>query len=195
MSHDLSVMWSHSVLWLVSQPIPYRYYTVYVESTLDTKPFCSLEEANFPGSVCAMLTRLGFQTPSLIQGCSWPIVGQDHLTVLVSPPLSGKTLAYLLPLVTRRELVRSVDSSECVPQPRLMVLVASSWGAQAVFTRARDLVSALSASRRFRWVWSFLSPSFSFPFSPSSHPHSLPPSLSFNPPSFPLFPHKPKHLT
>ena len=132
------------------QPTPYRYHTVYVDSTVNTKPYCSLDEANFPGSVCKMLTRLGFQTPSLVQGCSWPIVGQGSLSILVSPPLSGKTLAYLLPLATKRELVRLVDSSECVPQPRLVVLVASSWGAQAVYTRARELVSALSASRRFR---------------------------------------------
>ena len=132
------------------QPTPYRYHTVYVDSVVNTKPYCSLEEADFPGSVCKMLTRLGFQTPSLVQGCSWPIVGQGNLSILISPPLSGKTLAYLLPLATRRELARVADSSECVPQPRLIVLVASSWGAQAVFTRARDLVSALSANRRFR---------------------------------------------
>ena len=132
------------------QPTPYRYHTVYVDSPINTRPYCSLEETNFPGSVCKMLTRLGFQAPSLVQGCSWPIVGQGNLSILVSPPLSGKTLAYLLPLATRRELARLADDSECVPQPRLIVVVASSWGAQAVFTRARDLVSALSASRRFR---------------------------------------------
>jgi superfamily II DNA/RNA helicase len=130
------------------EPIPYAYHKVYVESVLDTKPCVSLEAAGFPGSVCKVLSRLGFQTPTLAQGASWPLVGKDKsLTIIVSPPNSGKTLAYLLPLVTKREV--SHPRSD-VPHPRLIVVVRSSWGAQAVHTRAVELMSAQSAHRRFR---------------------------------------------
>ena len=74
------------------------------------------------------------------------------LTIIVSPPLSGKTLAYLLPLVTKRELAWSSSSCEGgIPHPRLVILVPSSWSARAVYTRASELTSALSANRRFRY--------------------------------------------
>lgn len=146
MSHDF-ILYSN---WSLPQPTPYQYYTVYVDSPITTRPHCSLEEAGFPSSICKLLTLRGFKTPSLVQACGWPIVAQGNFTTLISPPLSGKTLAYLLPLVTKREVARQLDGLDGVPQPRLIVLVASSWDARAVFTRAQELISALSASRRFR---------------------------------------------
>ena len=131
-------------------PIPYTYYKVYVDSVLNTKPCVSLAAAGFPGSVCKTLTRLGFQSPTLVQASSWPIVGQDRgLTLIVSPPNTGKTLSYLLPLVTNRELC---PSTEEMPRPRVVVVVHSSWGALAVHTRAVQLMSAQSAHRRFRCI-------------------------------------------
>ena len=134
-------------------PIPYTYYKVYVDSVLNTKPCVSLAAAGFPGSVCKTLTRLGFQSPTLVQASSWPIVGQDRgLTLIVSPPNTGKTLSYLLPLVTNRELC---PSTEEMPRPRVVVVVHSSWGALAVHTRAVQLMSAQSAHRRFRYIWMY----------------------------------------
>ena len=121
-----------------------------MESVLTTRPSVSLEGAGFPGSVCKTLTRLGFQTPTPAQAATWPILRQGRgLTIIVSPPNSGKTLAYLLPLVTSREVSHPrVD----VPHPRLVVVVRSSWGVQAVHTRAVELMSAQSAHRRFRYI-------------------------------------------
>lgn len=135
------------------EPIPYTYLKVYVKSVLNTRPSISLEGAGFPGSVCKTLTRLGFQTPTPAQAATWPILRQGRgLTIIVSPPNSGKTLAYLLPLVTSREVSHPrVD----VPHPRLVVVVRSSWGVQAVHTRAVELMSAQSAHRRFRYITSY----------------------------------------
>lgn len=123
---------------------------------MNTRPSVSLEGAGFPGSVCKTLTRLGFQTPTPAQAATWPILRQGRgLTIIVSPPNSGKTLTYLLPLVTSREVSHPrVD----VPHPRLVVVVRSSWGVQAVHTRAVELMSAQSAHRRFRYITLYNTP-------------------------------------
>lgn len=47
------------------------------------------------------LCSLGFRGPSCIQSVAWPAVLSGRTVVAVGSPHSGKTLSYLLPLVSR----------------------------------------------------------------------------------------------
>ena len=41
-----------------------------------------------------------FKSPMRIQAYAWPVILRGRYTVLVGPPQSGKTLAYIVPLVS-----------------------------------------------------------------------------------------------
>ena len=132
--------------------MPHQYYTVFVESDIDLPPNPHLEAAGFPPSVCKGLLALGFQHPTPVQARGWPYVSRGN-TLLIAPPSSGKTLAYLLPLLTKKEgaLNGSVAPSVSpTQQPRVVVLVASSWQARVVMARSRQILSWLCASKRFK---------------------------------------------
>ena len=43
---------------------------------------------------------LGLRVPTVVQAYAWSFLTERHDTLLLSPPSSGKTLAYLLPLLT-----------------------------------------------------------------------------------------------
>ena len=58
------------------------------------------------------LSVLGFRDPTAAQAYNWPYVSSGRDVLFVSPPLSGKTLAYLLPLLTTISASTPRDSSE-----------------------------------------------------------------------------------
>ena len=58
------------------------------------------------------LSLLGFRDPTAAQGYTWPYISSGQDLVLVSPPSSGKTLAYLLPLLTTISAPTARDTSE-----------------------------------------------------------------------------------
>lgn len=41
-----------------------------------------------------------FKSPVRIQAYAWPLILRGRYTVLVGPPQSGKTLGYIIPLVS-----------------------------------------------------------------------------------------------
>ena len=47
------------------------------------------------------LTKLGYQGPSAIQAYSWPSILRGRDTVGISAPGTGKSLAFLLPLIAQ----------------------------------------------------------------------------------------------
>ena len=53
------------------------------------------------------LYNRGFQVPTAIQKYGWPCLKSGEDTTLISPSNTGKTLAYLLPLLTMLELKTS----------------------------------------------------------------------------------------
>ena len=123
---------------------------MFVESEMDLAAQPHLEATRFPSSVCKGLFRLGFQHPTPVQARGWPYVSHGN-TLLIAPPSSGKTLAYLLPLLTKKEgaLNGDVPTAIC-PQPRVIILVASSWQARVVMSQSEQILSWLSANKRFR---------------------------------------------
>eukprot|EP00731_Ephydatia_muelleri_P032443 Em0023g950a len=60
----------------------------------------SLQAGDFPLTVCKELAELGFQLPTAAQAHAWPHISAGKDVFLVAPQNSGKTLAYLLPLLT-----------------------------------------------------------------------------------------------
>ena len=46
------------------------------------------------------LARMELKKPMRIQTYAWPAILRGHYTILVGPPQSGKTLGYIIPLVS-----------------------------------------------------------------------------------------------
>lgn len=46
------------------------------------------------------VARMGFKSPMRIQAYAWPVILRGCSTVMVSPPHSGKTLGYVIPIVS-----------------------------------------------------------------------------------------------
>ncbi|CAF3342218.1 unnamed protein product [Rotaria socialis] len=73
------------------------------------RPLLNFDEANFPEPVMETIFQSGFQKPTLIQSCSWPILlsGLDLIGIALTG--SGKTLAFILPAIihaSHQEFVR-----------------------------------------------------------------------------------------
>ncbi|CAF1195253.1 unnamed protein product [Rotaria magnacalcarata] len=73
------------------------------------RPLLNFDEANFPVPVMDTIFQSGFQKPTLIQSCSWPILlsGLDLIGIALTG--SGKTLAFVLPAIihaSHQEFVR-----------------------------------------------------------------------------------------
>ncbi|XP_035213741.1 uncharacterized protein LOC118187598 isoform X2 [Stegodyphus dumicola] len=64
------------------------------------KPVFSTEEAVFAPSLEKTLNRINFFGPSCIQSVVWPAMSRSRCFAAIAPPHAGKTVAYLLPLVS-----------------------------------------------------------------------------------------------
>lgn len=63
------------------------------------KPIIRFEEAPFPDWAAAELRQMGFQQPTPIQVQAWPVVLKGHDFVGIAETGSGKTIAYVLPML------------------------------------------------------------------------------------------------
>jgi superfamily II DNA/RNA helicase len=50
--------------------------------------------------VLQALAEMDISNPMRIQTYAWPAIMHGHYTVLIGPPQSGKTLSYIVPLVS-----------------------------------------------------------------------------------------------
>ncbi|XP_075733101.1 uncharacterized protein LOC119176121 isoform X2 [Rhipicephalus microplus] len=104
------------------------------------RPQTHLDQTVFDQFVKSRLRSEGFQDPTCIQTVVWPAVMSGRDIVAVGPRNSGKTLAYLIPLVSR--LMSEIDY-EKLPAGvgPLMVVLASTWeGALRIYHQAEQLV-------------------------------------------------------
>ncbi|XP_077551475.1 putative ATP-dependent RNA helicase TDRD12 isoform X2 [Haemaphysalis longicornis] len=108
-------------------------------------PAASIDEMSFDSFVTEQLRSLGFRRPSRTQSVLWPVVLNNRNVLAVAPPHSGRTLAYLVPIVSR--LLMEEKEYQALPSPGagpLVLVLSSSWeGAQ----RIHDQVAALQQSR------------------------------------------------
>ncbi|XP_075527325.1 putative ATP-dependent RNA helicase TDRD12 isoform X1 [Dermacentor variabilis] len=104
------------------------------------RPMTHLDQAPFDGSVKSRLCSKGFRAPSCIQSVVWPAVMSGRDVVAVAPPHSGKTLAYLIPLVSRLTEETDYESLPAGVGP-LMVVLTSTWkGAARLSEQAKLLI-------------------------------------------------------
>lgn len=103
-------------------------------------PWTNLNQAHFPDSVKNCLRSLGFRSPTSIQALVWPAALGNRNVVAVGPPHSGKTFAYLVPLVSK--LLTEPDYAN-LPQccgPKAVILTSSWKMAQRVYDQLQLLV-------------------------------------------------------
>lgn len=137
------------------RPSPTR--GVFVENGDRRPPFLSLADSPFPSSICSVsdssanentphlilldqaLSARGLRQSTPVQAYGWPYVLTGRDTVLVSPHGSGKTLAYLLPLLSQLAKRKTAGYE-----------VRSSKKSGA--TSARCVCLCMSSSHRY-WCW------------------------------------------
>ena len=98
-------------------------------STLILDSFVLLEP------VMEMIVRAGFQKPTLIQCCSWPILlsGLDLIGIALTG--SGKTLAFILPAIIHASFQEFVRPGE---SPIVLVMAPTRELAQQIATVAQQ---------------------------------------------------------
>ncbi|XP_064467352.1 putative ATP-dependent RNA helicase TDRD12 [Ornithodoros turicata] len=104
------------------------------------RPAFTLDQAHFPEPFIRHITSLGFKGPSCIQSVVWPAVLSGRSIVEVAAPHTGKTLSYLLPLLSR---VISESDYEDLPDSSgpLVLVLSSTWkGAQRIYDELLLLV-------------------------------------------------------
>lgn len=104
------------------------------------RPVTHLDQTPFDKSVKSLLCSKGFPGPSCIQSVVWPAVISGRDVVVVAPPHSGKTFAYLIPLVSRLTEETDYESLPLGVGP-LMVVLTSTWkGARRLSEQAKLLI-------------------------------------------------------
>lgn len=104
------------------------------------RPVTHLDQTPFDESVKSRLCSKGFRGPTCIQSVVWPAVMSGRDIVAVAPPHSGKTLAYLIPLVSRLMSETDYENLPAGVGP-LMVVLTSTWkGARRLSEQAKLLV-------------------------------------------------------
>lgn len=104
------------------------------------RPILSLDHAHFPDSLKQHLESLGFKGPSCVQSVAWPSVLSGRTLVEVASPNSGKTLSYLLPLLSR---VMSESDYQDLPTSSgpVVLVLSSTWkGAQRIYDQLKVLI-------------------------------------------------------
>ncbi|CAF2693064.1 unnamed protein product [Rotaria sp. Silwood2] len=99
------------------------------------RPLFNFDEANFPEPVMETIVQCGFQKPTLIQSCSWPILlsGLDLIGIALTG--SGKTLAFILPALihaSHQEFVKPGDS------PIVLIMAPTRELVQQIYTVAHQ---------------------------------------------------------
>ena len=78
-------------------------------------PFITFEEANLPPQVMAEIGKIGFPSPSPIQGASWPAAMRGMDVVGIAKTGSGKTLGFLVPAFVKIMTARKNPQQGCAP--------------------------------------------------------------------------------
>ena len=108
----------------------------------DVPPMVLSPSQCFSDGFINQLTTLSFPGPTLAQSHAWPIILSGRDLLCISPPQSGKTLAYLLPLLHR--FLVSTDSYEhlrSLTGPVILILCGSTREADYVYMVCRNVIS------------------------------------------------------
>lgn len=131
------------------------------------KPICRFEEAPFPDWAAAQLRQMGYERPTPIQVQAWPAVLKGHDFVGIAETGSGKTIAYILPMMVHLMAQPELRPGEgpiglvLVPTRDLCVQVAGQvesfigatkiacralYGGEEISQQARDLAQRMDVA-------------------------------------------------
>ncbi|XP_047108037.1 putative ATP-dependent RNA helicase TDRD12 [Schistocerca piceifrons] len=108
------------------------------------KPIGTITEANFPKEVHETLYRLGIIEPMRIQTYMWPAILRGYSVVMVNPAKSGKTLSYIVPLISFLFRKNLYDDLPLGNGPVSLILCSSSASAQWIGNACTLLLSKKS---------------------------------------------------
>ncbi|KAL3859121.1 hypothetical protein ACJMK2_009353 [Sinanodonta woodiana] len=106
---------------------------VLVHGVLPQPPYRDFTDAPFTEFVKTRLERFNFASPTLVQAYTWPPICRGRHVIAVSPVNTGKTIAYLAPMVS---YVMKIDLYESLPKengPYIIILVPSWKKAEEVY--------------------------------------------------------------
>lgn len=104
------------------------------------KPMTNLDQTPFDATLKERLRSLGFRSPSCIQSVVWPAVLTGRNVVAVATPHTGKTLAYLIPLVSRLATETDYDNLRIGCGPLMLILTSTWQGAHRIYEQVNLLV-------------------------------------------------------
>ncbi|XP_076370878.1 putative ATP-dependent RNA helicase TDRD12 [Tachypleus tridentatus] len=111
------------------------------------RPILSVDNAPFDDFVIKKLKAIKFCGPSCIQSVVWPAVLRGRSVIAVGPPHSGKTLSYLLPLLSS---VLQLNTYLEIPDGSgpLVLILCSSWRkVQKVHSQFQQIVEGTKRPR------------------------------------------------
>ncbi|XP_019853385.1 PREDICTED: uncharacterized protein LOC100641934 isoform X2 [Amphimedon queenslandica] len=113
----------------------------------------SLEETPFNTSICKELQERGFRSPTSVQSNGWYYVWNGNDTILCSPHHSGKTLSYLLPLLSL-SCKREKEEKNSY-EPEIIVVADDSYKTWNITDQAKTILTWFDAAKRFRTSFLF----------------------------------------
>ncbi|KAJ9589011.1 hypothetical protein L9F63_017706, partial [Diploptera punctata] len=111
-----------------------------IRGDMRSRPLKSVADANFPPEIHQALDKMDMKSPLRIQTCAWPAIMRGQYTVLVGPHHSGKTLSYIVPVVS---FMLTPDMYSELPPgngPLVLVLCSGSRSAEFVFKKCCSLL-------------------------------------------------------
>eukprot|EP00058_Branchiostoma_floridae_P027021 XP_002612512.1 hypothetical protein BRAFLDRAFT_120982 [Branchiostoma floridae] len=95
---------------------------VAVKGDIPPKPYTMLEKTPFPDFIQQYLISQDFPAPSKVQAYCWPAIMRGRDLVAMAPAKMGKTLAYLLPLMTQLAQTAGMEGLPEGNGPRSIIL-------------------------------------------------------------------------
>lgn len=121
------------------------------------------EALGITSPVATALRTAGFATPSNVQALAWPPLLEGQDIVLAAETGSGKTIAYLAPLLVHLLDVAHTNAAEHASRPAALVLCPNAALCQQVQAVAQSMLEALPSEEhgllRAAWVGSSTLPS------------------------------------
>ncbi|XP_078690269.1 uncharacterized protein LOC144921326 isoform X1 [Branchiostoma floridae x Branchiostoma belcheri] len=106
---------------------------VAVKGDIPPKPCTMLEKTPFPEYIIQSLSTRNHHTPSKVQSYCWPAIMRGRDLVAMAPASTGKTLAYLLPVLTQLTQTAGLEGLPAGNGPRSIILCPYWKSARGVF--------------------------------------------------------------
>ncbi|XP_069700482.1 putative ATP-dependent RNA helicase TDRD12 [Periplaneta americana] len=114
---------------------------ILIHGNMGTRPIQSIAEANFPKEIHQALGKMDFKNPMRIQMYAWPAIMRGHYTLLVGPSQCGKTLSYIVPLVSFMHTPDIYSELQEGNGPLVLVLCSNSKSAHFIYDTCCKLVA------------------------------------------------------